>query len=356
MKNSMRSKMSKKKKTAIIICSIVGVLLVLFLVGYLIINNYLNKIKYDSGKQSIASSIAEERDGTGPDSPQSTIDDLNSKVKQNMKDNSTPLMYDKDVYNVLLIGSDTRVKGGTGRSDSMILFSINKKTSKIIETSILRDIYVAIPGVSLPNRINAAYAYGGPDLLLKTIQQNFKVKVDKYVSVDFYSFMDLVDEVGGIDIDISDAEIKVANNYIKGINQLKKLPENDGLFTKSGNQHVTGKQAISYARIRYVGNGDFGRTDRQRLVLNQILSKIKDLNLTQINSLLNTILPEITTNVEKGEIFSLILSMPQYSKYEFVSWHLPTENAYTDVRIRGMSVLDIDFDKAIEEINSKIYT
>lgn len=356
MRNKIRTKMSKKKKAAVIVGSIVGVLLIICLIGYLIINNYLNKIHYSSGKQNIASSIADDSDSSGPDSPKSTIDGLNSKVEKNMKDNSTPLMYDKDVYNVLLIGSDTRVKGSSGRSDSMILVSINKKTSKIVETSILRDVYVGIPGVSVPNRLNAAYSYGGPDLLLQTIQQNFKIKVDKYVSVDFYSFMDLVDDVGGVDINISDAELKAANDCITYINQLKKLPGNDGLLTKSGKIHMNGKQAIGYARIRHLGNGDFDRTDRQRLVLNQILIKMKNLNLSQINDILNSILPEVTTNVGKGEIFSMILSIPAYSKYQFVSWHVPADNSYTDVRIRGMCVLDIDFDKAIKEMDLKIYS
>lgn len=350
-----KKKMSAKKKTAVIVGSIVGVLAVLCLVGYLIINGYLSKIHYASGTQSIASSIAPEKDGTGSDSPQSTVDAANSQIEENLKNNSTPLMYDQDVYNVLLIGSDTRAKGGTGRSDSMILLSINKKTQKIVETSLLRDIYVGIPGVSEGDRLNAAYAYGGADLLLKTVEQNFKIKVDKYAAVDFYSFIDLIDSVGGVTINISDAEIKVANEYIYELNKLKSLPKSNGLYTKAGEQKVTGKQALAYSRIRYVGNADWGRTDRQRIVLNQVFGKIKGMNLSQMNDLLNNLLPEITTNISKGELFSMILSVPTYSKYQIDSWSVPQPGSYSSARIRGMDVLNINFDSCIKQMKTKIY-
>lgn len=351
----MKKKTSPKKRAAVIAGSIVGAVAVLCLAGYLVVNGYLSKIHYSPGKQEIASSIPPEEDASGSDSPQSTIDALNKKIEENMKNNSKSLMYDQDVYNVLLIGSDTRTAGGTGRSDSMILISINKKTKKIVETSLLRDIYVGIPGVPEGNRLNAAYAYGGPDLLLQTVQQNFKIKVDKYVGIDFFTFIDLIDRVGGVTINISDEEIKVANGYVREINNLKKLPPDDGLFTKAGEQTVSGKQALGYARIRYVGNGDFGRTDRQRIVLDQIFGKIRGLNLVQISDLLNGFLPEVTTNVEKGEMFSMILSMPTYSQYQFVSWHVPQDGAFSYATVRGMSVLNVDFAKCIQQMKEKIY-
>lgn len=352
---TQKKKMSGKKKAAVIAGSIVGVLAVLCLAGYLVINGYLSKIHYSSGNQKIASSIAPDKDGTGSDSPQSTLDAMNQKIKDNMKNNSTPLMYDQDVYNILLIGSDTRTSGGTGRSDSMILLSINKKTQKIVETSLLRDIYVGIPGVSEGDRLNAAYAYGGADLLMKTVEQNFKIKVDKYAAVDFFSFIDLVDRVGGVTINISDAEVKVANEYVNEINRLKGLPADDGIYTKSGEQKVTGKQALGYARIRYVGNADWGRTDRQRTVLNQVFDKIKGMNLSQMNDLLNNLLPEITTNVSKGELFSMILSVPTYSKYQIDSWSVPQPGAYSSARIRGMDVLNLNFDSCIQQMKTRIY-
>lgn len=356
LRETQKKRMSGKKKTAVIAGSIVGVLAVFCLVGYLVINGYLNKIHYSSGNQKIESSIAPDKDGTGSDSPQLTLNAMNKKIEENMKNDSTPLMYDQNVYNVLLIGSDTRTSGGGGRSDSMIILSINKKTQKIVETSLLRDIYVDIPGVSQGDRLNAAYAYGGADLLMKTVEQNFKIKIDKYAATDFFSFIDLIDRVGGVTINISDAEVKVANDAIHEINRLKGLPVNNGIYMKSGEQKVNGKQALGYVRIRYVGNADWGRTDRQRTVLNQVFGKIKDMSLSQLNDLLNNFLPEITTNVSKGELFSMILSVPTYSKYNIDSWSVPQPGSYSSARIRGMDVLNIDFDKCIQQMETKIYS
>jgi anionic cell wall polymer biosynthesis LytR-Cps2A-Psr (LCP) family protein len=167
--------------------------------------------------------------------------------------------------------------------------------------------------------------------------------------------MNIIDKVGGVTIDISDAEVKVANNYISEINRLKGLSQNDGKFTSSGKQKMTGKQALSFARIRYVGNGDFGRTDRQRMVMDQVFSKVKTQNIGQLNDLLNTLLPEVTTNLSKGELFSLVLSMPTYSKYTVDSWHVPVDRAFSYLSIRKMSVLGLDFPKTITEMQKRIY-
>lgn len=356
MKKPNKEKMSVKKKIAVIIGCIGGIAVLALLAGYLVINGYLSKIQYDPGAASMVSSIAPDTEsGVSSDSPQNKIDELNKQIEDNMKNNSEPLMYDNNVFNLLLIGSDTRAENGRGRSDSMILISINKKTSKIIETSFLRDIYVKIPGVENGNRLNAAYAFGGPALLLDTIQQNFKIKVDKYVAVDFYSFMDIVDKVGGVTINISKEEADSANYSVRELNKLKGLPLDDGLFTASGTQKMNGKQALAFARIRHVGNGDFGRTDRQRLVLDQVISKIKTLNVMELNNLLNTLLPQVTTNLSKGELFSMVLSLPSYSKYQAVSWHIPQNDAFSYVTVRQMSVLDIDFTKCIQRIKTEIY-
>lgn len=352
----MHHKMSGKKKAAVISGIIVGVVALVFLTGYLIINSLVSKVHYDPGTPKIVSSIAPESDEVPiMASPQSEIEDANKKIEENMKNDSIPLMYDQDVFNVLLIGSDTRTSGGNGRSDTMILVSINKKTQQIVETSLLRDMYVGIPGVSDGTRLNAAYAYGGPNLLLKTVEQNFKVKVDKYAGVDFFSFIDLVDRVGGVTIDISEDEVRVANDYVKEINRLKGLPSDSGIYTKTGEQTVDGKKALAYSRIRYVGNADWGRTDRQRIVLNQLLKKIKALNVVQLNDMLNSFLPEVTTNLSKGELFTLVLSMPQYSGYEVVSWHVPQPGSYYSLKIGGSDMLGINFDKVIPQMKEKIY-
>jgi LCP family protein required for cell wall assembly len=280
---------------------------------------------------------------------------IEEELHNNLEKNSIPIKYDEDVFNVLLIGSDTRKSGGTGRSDAMILVSINKETKKIIATSILRDIYLQIPGKKINNRINAAYAFGGADLLLKTVVQNFRVKVDKFASIDFYAFIDIVDAVGGVNLEVSEKEIPVINGYITELNRLTGQEETKDCLTEAGTLLLSGKQALGYARNRYVGNSDFERTARQRRVLEQIFEKLKSLDLTEIMDLLNIILPQVTTNLSEGEIFSLILSLPTYIDYDLEQWSIPKAGTYSSMRIRGMAVLGIDFNENILELHREVY-
>lgn len=349
--------MRRMKKPLVVSGIIILGLLIIFSVGgYLVFDNYIGKIKFDSGAASVGLITVSDGGAAGnSDSPQSDIDTLEQRIRDNLESCSTPVIYDNDVFNVLLIGTDNRAMGGSGHSDSMILFSINRKTSKIIATSLLRDIYLNIPGLAKGNRLNVAYLSGGPKLLLQTIQDNFKIKVDKYISVDFYNFIKVIDQIGGVTVNVSSDEQKVVNYYVHEINYLTGLLMEDGCLTNPGQQNLSGKQALGYARIRYIGNADFGRTDRQRLIMKLALDKIKTLNLAELNDLLNTYLPEVMTNLTKGELLSLILSIPSFANYSLDSWYIPTDGSYSYLTIRGMSVLGIDFNKNISEMQNRIY-
>ena len=217
--------------------------------------------------------------------------------------------------------------------------------------SIMRDSYVTIPGKG-NNRINAAYALGGGQLLLDTVETNFDVDVEKYVSFDFYSFVDVVDSIGGIEIDVTEAEISVLNNYIKELNRLNDREEETFLLTESGLQHLNGTQALGYSRIRYVGNADFDRTNRQRTVIKKVFEKAKTLNILQINDLMNTFLPQIKTNLTQEEILSLLLKSLDYLQYDLDSLRLPVDGSWKYMRVNGMSVLGLDLEmnqKALQE-------
>jgi LCP family protein required for cell wall assembly len=366
---------NKKTTTRRIVFTILilvsAALIVLLLTAYLIIHSYINKMnlvttldmnqseevamaQYDNRIEEEIELEQEDSDESAPDSSEDEILSLEDTIRTNMEANSTPILYDKDVINILLIGCDTREAGGSGRSDTMIIVSINKKSKKIIVTSLLRDIYLQIPGKK-NNRLNAAYAYGGADLLMSTIEQNFKIRTNRYVSIDFYSFIDIVDAVSGVTIEVTDEEIPVINNYIREINRLTEQAEEKDILTASGILQLNGKQALGYSRNRYVGNCDFERTARQRRVLEQIYEKVKSLNLKQTKKLLDTILPQITTNLTEGEIISLILSLPSIINYEVEQWSIPMANSYKPMRIRGMAVLGINFDENINELNNKVY-
>ncbi|HHU74831.1 MAG TPA: LCP family protein [Clostridiales bacterium] len=274
-------------------------------------------------------------------------------IRKNIEDESIPIMEDKNVFNILLIGRDARSSQERGRSDTMILVSINKKNKTITATSLLRDIYLEIPGKK-NNRLNSAYSSGGAKLLMETIKQNFKIQIDKYISVDFFAFIDIVDAVGGISIDISEDEVEYANESIREVNYLLGEDLNQDIIREPGLQMMNGKQVLGFARIRSIGT-DFGRTARQREVLELIFNKIKNSSIIDLHHMLNKILPQVTTNLTEGEIFEQILKLPSYSKYQLQQWSIPIKGSYKNMRIRKMAVLGIDFNKNIEEIYNRIY-
>lgn len=320
-------------------------------------NNDLSKEDETSSVTTDSSSAIAMTDNTLGNEGNLKLDEevsIEASIRKNINDSSITIMQDKNVLNVLLIGTDNRKSGQRGLSDSMIIVSINTKTKRIIATSLLRDIYLHIPGKKNNNRLNTAYAAGGTKLLIETIEKNFKLHIDKYASVDFYAFIDIVDQVGGITLEITKEELPIVNNYIREINRLKGLDTDKDCLTEEGTQLINGKQALGYARVRYVGT-DFGRTARQRMVLELIFGKVKKMKMNEIGKLLSAILPEVTTNFTEKEMMAQIIKLPGYLEYEIDSWSVPVKGSYSNVKIRKMSVLGIDFDKNRKEIYEKIY-
>ncbi|WP_124098606.1 LCP family protein [Ruminococcus sp. Marseille-P6503] len=265
-------------------------------------------------------------------------------------------MSSDDVLNVLIIGSDTRDEDERGRTDSMILLSVNKATKQITMTSFMRDMYVEIPGNGW-NKMNAAYVYGGAELLMDTIELNFDIDVDKYIYIDFYSFIDIVDAVGGIELDISDEEAEGMKDPMA--EQNKYLGNEKGTdYLTSGGKGVTvnGNQALAYARLRYVGNADFERTERQRTVISKIIEKSKTLNPFELDGFARTCLSNLTTNMTKSELYFLTYRAPFILGYDMQQLRIPLDDAYSyGTTNSGQSILEVDFDRCREEIGKTIY-
>lgn len=264
--------------------------------------------------------------------------------------------YKEDgVINILLIGNDSRENGEDGRSDAMILLSVSSKTKTIQMTSLLRDMYVEIPGHD-GNRLNAAYAYGGPELLMETIEQNFGIRVNRYVLVNFEAFANLVDAVGGVDLELTNEEVQYVNGYLVEYNMLTGRPEGTDYLdaSLSGMIHLNGPQALAYSRNRYIGT-DFGRTERQRKVLSAVLKNLPKALLSQPAQLLNGLLPNLTTNLTKGECYQLSLQTGKLITYDLEQGSVPIQGSYQDATIRGMAVLQVDFEKNTEYLRSSIY-
>ena len=264
-------------------------------------------------------------------------------------------MKEEGVTNILLIGNDSRENGEDGRSDAMILLSISNKTKKIYMTSLLRDMYVDIPGHK-GNRLNAAYSYGGAELLMETIEQNFDIHISRYVLVNFEAFANLVDAVGGVDLELTSKEVEYVNGYLVEYNILLGRPEGTDYFedTSGGMLHLNGPQALAYCRNRYIGT-DFGRTERQRKVLAEVIHKLPQGMLTNPQELIDGLMPNLTTNLTQAECYRLSLMAPKAVTYDIIQNSIPLEGTYKDATIRKMAVLEVDFEANKKFLQENLY-
>lgn len=267
---------------------------------------------------------------------------------------SSPMKED-GVINILLIGNDSRQNGEDGRSDAMILLSVSTKTKKIYMTSLLRDMYVEIPGHD-NNRLNAAYSFGGAELLMETVEQNLDITVNRYMSVNFEAFANLVDAVGGVDLELSSAEIEWVNAYLNEYNLLTEKEFGTDYMDPSaeGMVHLNGPQALAYTRNRYMGT-DFGRTERQRKVLAEVVHGLPKAVLLHPGELTDGLMPNLTTNLTQWECYCLSLMAPQILSYDIEQGSIPMQGTYRDASIRGMAVLEVDFETNREHLHKLLF-
>ena len=238
--------------------------------------------------------------------------------------------------NIMLIGQDA---GETGtRSDAMILCTFNKRDNTIVMTSFLRDLYVKIPGHK-KNRINAAYAFGGAELLNKTLYENFGIKVDGSIQVDFGRFEEIIELMGGVTLELTAAEAEFINRQIAGSSLSR------------GKQLLNGRQALAHVRNRYDTDGDFSRTNRQRQLLNAMIGAYKRKTLPQMLSLMRKMAPMVTTDITKRNLTEYAVTLfPMLSGAEIRTQAIPVEGGYSYQKINGKSVLVPDLKKNIQAL------
>ena len=254
------------------------------------------------------------------------------------------LLSDSGVRNILFIGSDEREGLGGQRSDSMILFSIDSNNKKIKLTSFMRDSYVYIPSKGYKTRLNAAFNYGGAQLLIDTLEYNFHIKIDDYIMINYDVFIDFVNLLGGITIDgVTEAEAKYMREQV-----------NRPKF-KEGTNTMDGRTAMWYCRIRYVDD-DFHRTQRQRKVLTAIINTAAKTNLFKLVDIVKQVLPNISTNMEKNDLLGLgIGAIMKYLRYDIVQQQIPAPKTWENRRINGQDVLAINLEKNQEILADFIY-
>ncbi len=363
--NTEKQEQNEKRKKKLplwgkIVLGIVIALVAVFIGGMIFINAKLNKInRVDTSaisyvpREEETFEVDEQGDADGDGVADPTPTDTISPEDITWEDVDINVMQDKDVSNILLIGQDARSGEGRARSDSMIICSINKKTNEITLTSIMRDMYVPIPGYS-DNRINAAYQFGGMPLLDQVIEESLGIHIDGNVEVNFEGFIGAFTEIGNLEIELSEAEANYLNNGPAYVKQMGI--STDGWNLHEGINSLTPEQALAYSRIRYVGNSDWERTDRQRKVLMAAFSKLQGSDLFTLLDMADKIFPYLTTDMDNMQILGYVYTVVTSGMSLGESYRLPVEGTYTCETLRaGMEVLVPDLNANSQQLQEYIY-
>ena len=245
-----------------------------------------------------------------------------------------------DVMNILLIGVDKNDDGTNGRSDSMMLVSLNSKQKTMKMVSFLRDTYVDIPTVGM-EKLNVAYMTGGASLTMQTLRNNFLVSVDRYVEIDFENFASIIDAMGGIEVEINQAEADYLNE-VRGEN------------LSAGTNHMRGALALYYSRMRYL-DSDFARTSRQRQVIGCMMDKIQQMGPVEAVSFIWNCMPYITTNLSNGELTALATQALDITNYETGTLYIPYKDMYENDRNEAGDVLVPDLEANQDKLQEFLY-
>ena len=289
------NKKKKKKKLNIFVKILIVLLIIIIgivIAGYLFINSKLSMLQTES--------------------IDTTAVGIDSEVAESLK----------GYRNIALLGIDSRADDYSpgNRSDCIIIASLNEETNAVKLTSVYRDTYVYVEenGSKKLDKITHAYAYGGAQNTLKSLNEALDLNITEYVTVNFDAVIAAVDALGGITLNIDSSELQYINSYIDATSSTSGVSSSH--ITRTGNQTVDGVQAVAYSRIRYTSGGDYKRTERMRDVLTAMLTKAKTLSLGQLNSFANTILPRISTNITSGEIIGLIPSLASINVSDSQGW------------------------------------
>ena len=269
-----------------------------------------------------------------------------------------PAKEDEDIISIALLGTDfsKNEKYGNlyGASDSTMILGIDTKNNKLKLLSLMRDLYLDLPdGTGNKQNLNYTMAYGGPELILKTINYNFNLTVDKFINVSLNTLPTIIDKLDGIELNIKSNELNYINSYIDNIDK------NNGTSTKkvttAGLQTLNGTQATAYCRVRYTEGGDFKRTERQREVLTTLFEKFKTASITDLATMMNDILPLVSTNLTNTEITSIISKVLSMGVPTIEQSRFPLDGK-SEMISTDMLHLTTDIDEATKDIHNFLYS
>jgi len=324
-KKSNKRKKSRKKK---IIISCVAILIVILSVGLFYGNNLLSKMK------------------------RSKIDESDLGIKKDVAEKIQTSEI-KDIVNIAILGVD-EAENDVGRSDALMIATFDPVHKKLKITSIMRDTYVDIPENG-KDKINHAFAYGGHQLSIKTLNQNFGLNIKDYVKINFKELEGLVDAIGGIDMELSDKEIIEVNDYIVRVSKALNLPTNRLVKSESGKVHLDGFQTLGYCRIRSTDNGDFDRTERHRKIMTEMFNKISNAGTAELASMATKLLPYVETSLSNKEIINLAANVLNLGTKNIEQERFPRDDYAKNSNINGLFYLCYDEAYTEEQIHEYIF-
>lgn len=346
---------NRKKPIGIIIAiSIVLLLTLVTLLGWAYYNSKLDLIQYDDGSKEIDTSTSYAIDNDEldiadlPDAPEDV--DASGGIETLEGD----IYHDNNVVNILLLGTDERTDefNENARADAIMVMSLNTKEHTIKLISIERGIGVPVPGRN-DDWITHTFRYGGAALTMQTVRDCFKLDVERYVRVNFNVVSKAIDKIGGVDIELTQAEAEHLNSAKKNYYE----SGSDIQTVHAGTNHLNGDTAMAYARIRKI-DSDWKRIERQRTVIQAAINQVKNSDIFTLNALADAILPMVQTNLTKAEITRLMLEVPAFlsegSKMEQMT--IPTyETCWNSVGVDGRKMIGVDFEANAQILKEFFY-
>ena len=357
-----------KRKTSLIVMLVLAILVSLVLLAFLLVHHKLqsyykltNYVENETlpapagqgegqeAAEAVFSLPAEEETGLTA----SEAEALQTEMREGTEAAAVPAENTDEgrIINLLLVGVDRREDNWNGNSDAMVLVSVNSKTRRIHMISFMRDLYADIEGWGV-YKLNTACAIGGCPLLVDTIEKNYRIDIDYYAWVDFQSMADIIDALGGVELPITEKELPYVNGYAWDMCNIRGLNSDEHQLAEAGESVLCdGIEAVAYARIRYVGNSDYERTERQRRVLVALKNKMASMSILKLDGFLKDVLPLVTHNVPSGQVMTMAASLPSYLSYELVQSRVPYDGLYTSRH----EMLIPEMAETIERLHSEIY-
>ena len=320
--NKSQRRPKKKSIFKISIITLLSILLVIFIAGgsySFYLSNRLNKVTLDKNNIGITTESTENL-----------------------------LKYDtyNEIVNIALFGIDAG-DNEHGRSDSIMILTVDPINKKLKLSSLMRDSYVNIPGYGM-DKLNHAFAFGNSVLALQTLNENFNINVENFISTNFTNLPKIINKLGGVNINITEEELPLINSYAASRGSTSKV-------SSSGNQLLNGDLALAYSRIRYTSGGDYERTSRHRTILSAVFDKVINTPSIQFPTLLNDFLPYIETSFSTSDLLKIGATISETGTTKIIEDRFPRDESAKGAMINGVSYVTFDIEETKSQMQEFIY-